>query len=89
MLHIPTSLPKASSNMLSPQGGAGGDPTLPSGPWPGGSETLHSWGYGHHPYEPTMCLLTDGSIISIQLLFARGSCNQRLHVYSGKINHNC
>lgn len=42
MLRIPTSLPKASSNMLSPQGGAGGDPTLPCGPWPGGSKTLHS-----------------------------------------------
>lgn len=41
------------------------------------------------PREPTVRLLADSSIISIQLLFARGSCNQRPRAYSGKINHNC
>lgn len=75
----PRSPPGVSGNVLSPQGAKepAGDPALPRGP-----------PAPHGPCEPRGAR-ADGSIISIPLLFARGSCNQRLRVYSGKINHNC
>lgn len=93
MPQVPLSLPKASWNVLSPQEGASRYlvetqlclVVLGCG----GSRTLGCWGHSRGPCELAVGLLTDSSIISMQLRYARGSCNQCLHVYSGKINHNC